>query len=306
MARFLGIGKESSYATPVAPTVFLEAESEGIQDEPLTEAIETIRSRSVRQQEILTSAVRGPAQVVANYQDLHALFFSLIGSESTAAGPPIVHTQPDPAVGYAARPSLTVEATRDGSAGSQAWRYAGMFLTGLQLAVAVDSLMRASLAFTGKEEAVGTEASPTWPDLDLVLPKHCTMTVDAVSVPASRFSLNCQAPVSEPHVLGSTRFGSTPTDSAGMSVLGEADVIFENMTTYNKFAANTHVPIVLTCASGGDEAMVLTLQDVLLTAYTPHLDGRNQLVAPVRWAGQYDSLANDILKAVITNDASAF
>ena len=301
MARFLGLGPESAYATPVAPTVFLEAESEQIRDEPVTEAIQTIRTRSVRANEILTASARGPATVLANYQDMANLFYYLLGDVDVTGAGPYTHTVPG-STGVADRPSLTVEVTRDGTGGAQSWRYAGMFLTQLQLSVAVDQVMRAQLGFLGKEEATGTAGTPSWPDLDLVLPRHCTMEIDSVSVPVRRFSINLQAPVSEPSVLGSERFGSTPADSAGMSVAGEAEVVFDDMVTYNKFAARTHVPVVLTCSTSGDEDMVLTMGDALLTAYTPQLDGRNQLVAPVTWASQFATTATDIIQAVVIND----
>lgn len=301
MGRWLGIGKESSYGVTVAPTLFLEVESEGIQDERAVEEIKTIRTQSVRQVEELTAAARGPAAVVANYQDLSALFYYLMGSLTFGAGSPNTHTVPA-STGMAARPSLSVEVSRDSTA--QTWRYLGSFLTGLQLTVAVDQIMRAGLQVVGKDEVKGTAGTPSWPDLDLVLPKHCTLAVDSAAVPVKRFSVNGVYPISEPHVLGSLRFGSTPADGDALAVSFEAEAVFDTMVEYDKFNAGTQVPVVLTADSGGDETLVLTLSKTKLTQYTPHLDGRGQLVAVVTGTSRFDTTALDIMQAVITNDAA--
>ena len=170
MENHLGLGKETTWATPAARTLWLEILSEAIRLEPNYASIETIRSAVVRAHALGSEVVRGPFRAIANYQDLPSLFWYLFGDSDVTGAGPYTHTIPQASSPALARAPFTVEVQRDEGGDGETHLYAGCQLTELGLTIAVDELCEVSGAVLGSAETLPAASSPSYPDLDLVLP----------------------------------------------------------------------------------------------------------------------------------------
>jgi hypothetical protein len=306
--RHFGLGIEATWGTPAPMDIWLELLSEGLQLEPAYQEIQTIRTRSTRAMPLLGDVVRGPATVLVNYQDIAHLFFYLLGSEDFQVDTPSVglgtHTLPA-STGLVARPPLTAEVQRDEGTTGDTWQYAGNILTALNLSIALEQAMQAEINLVGATEANAAAGTPSYPDLDVVIPSHVTVNVDAAAQEARTFNLQCAYPVDEPRKLGSTAIAKQPDDSGVLAVAGDFEVYFDSMTEYNKFAAHTTVDVQCVADSGGDETLTINCNQCKLLQGTPHIDARNRIMAPFSFSSFFDTVATENLQAIVVNDVNA-
>ena len=299
ITRHFGVGFEVAWGTPVASTMFFEVLSESIKTERNKIRIKTIRSSSTRKIVDDFTIVRGTVEVVLNYQDIPLLAYFMLGDVDTTGAGPYVHTIPG-STGIEVRPPLTLELQRDSTA--LTWRYAGCIITSLAIAVTEGQEARATVGFVGKSEATGTATSATYPDLDVVIPSHCTATIDAVTQDATAFNLNINYPVDEPKVLGTTSLGKQPRANDVIEVAGDMTVIFEDLVEYNKMIANDDVDVQLSCDSGGDELLVINMNIAKLLDGTPALSGRERLTTVYPFESTFHTTATENIQFVGTND----
>ena len=184
--RHLGIAYEAAWGVPNVPANFFEVLREDIQRVPEFIRVTVVRSKSVLRVVESHYNIKGTAEIALNYQDFPILVHAFLGDTDSSAGPPYTHTQPDTAI--AARVPCTIEIKRDSTA--LTWRYAGCIITGLALQIRQGQEARCTITFIGKDEAIGTAASATYPDVDLVLPNHVAVKVDDTTVESTESNLN--------------------------------------------------------------------------------------------------------------------
>lgn len=302
MSVHIGIGKETTPGTPVAPTVFFEAMSEDVQLEREFIRIKTIRSDVTRKVSEAFSLVRGSFTVIGNYQDIHWLFYAILGSSTVTGAGPYTHTAPATGGIAATLPSFTIEARRK-DLDAMTWRYAGCKVVSLGLSVTLNQEARLVVGVLGWAETTGTAASETWPDLDVMLPKECTVNVDGTAVDAVSFNLNMNFPHDEPNVLGSSALTIEPEKNDVLEVTGDFEELTPDaLTNYNKFDGSTDVDVALVADTGGDETLTINMNKTRVTQATPHNNERERLKGVFEFESYFDTTATANLQAVTTND----
>ena len=304
MSRHVGVGVESTYGTPVAPTEFTEAVSETLQQVREFENITTIRSNSTRVVNELSNRIEGDIVLTGNFQDIGYLLYSFIGDVDTAGAGPYNHTFPG-STGTAGRTgvSSTVEVRRDSD--TRTWRYAGCKTTGFQIAASLGQSPQLTFSFVGKSEATGTAATASYPDFDPMLVTDMSISFDggSTTVDATDISLNCAWPVDNPYAIGSAAFAKEPIDNDVLAVSGSATVLFEDgeMTEYGYFDGSTDVDVQI-IISDGTHSLTVNMNKTRITAAPVNLSGRERLVGTFEWQSFFDTTATENIQIVLTND----
>jgi hypothetical protein len=300
MARHAGVGIESTYGTPVAPTDFFEATTESLATVRNFEDLNTIRSNSVLRVEELNSLIQGDMEMLGNYQDLGLLLKLFFGSNDVSGVGPYTHTFPA-AAGTSGRAGIsgTIEIQRDSTA--LTWRYAGCKITSLGLSVSLDSSPKVTVGVQAKSEATGTAETPTFPTFDPMLVGDVTVNLDATALDATTFNINAEWPVDQPYKLGSSTFAVEPIDSGPLAVTGDFSVYVPDLTEYAKFDGSTAVDVQLAVTDGA-HSLTLNMNTCRLTAVSANLSGRDRLLATYEFRSYYDAVATENIQAILVND----
>ena len=305
MSRHLGVGKETTYGTGVAPVVYFDIVSESLASKHNDEEIKTIRTWSSRQYETLSVSWSGDIEVIANFHDIGILLKHFFGGvTTTGAADPWTHTFP-PTTGIPAAGrdglSLTSEVQRDATATT--WRYDGGKITGFGFTAAADSLPKFSFSLMGKGEGTGTAGTPSYETWAPMLSKHIAVTFDGTALDAQSVNLNASFPVDEPSVLGSIEFGKEPTENDVLAVSGDVTVYFEDLVQYNKFDTLADVDIQIKVTDTASRDLEFNLNKCRLTEATPAVSGRERLMATYNFVSYYDTDATENLQIVLKNDS---
>lgn len=297
--RHFGVGLESTYGTPVAPTRFFDVVNESLTRQQNDEEIKTIRTYSTRKYVTLTEWNGGDAEIIANYQDLTILFYGFYGSTDKTGTTPKTHTFPASTGLGIPRPSLTAEVRRDTA--TQTWRYAGQKVVAFGFTGAVDSVPRMTWGFKGTTEGTGTAATASYQDFDVMLPSHITVSFDGTALDATSVNINAAFSVDDPFVLGSTTFGKEPEETDNLSVSGDVTVLFDSMTQYNKFDGATDIDVSIAITDGAN-SLTFNLDKTRLTAATPNVSMRERLTATYNFTSYYNTDATECLQTILVND----
>lgn len=302
-ARHLGFGAESTYGTPVAPTKFFEVLSEGVQLEKNFETVPVMRAFSAPEIVELSSVVKGPLEILANFNGIGILYEHLLGHAShTGAGDPYTHTYP----GTGGIPdtdriglSLTGEIRRDGALN---WRYSGIKIVSLAQAFGVEQSSRITLGVIGKGETNPAPAVPTYPTLEPMRPSFVSVLFDSVALKARSAQISIENPCDEPYLLGGTGLSDEPDRSGLLKVTGQTEVMFSSLTQYDKFVsgATVDIEIAVVAPTGGHE-LHYNMAKCRLTQATPHASGRERLTATYVWESYYNSDDTENIQVVLIN-----
>lgn len=303
--KHVGFGKETTYGTAVAATLWLELLSEGVRREPSYQPVPSIRSVAARALSLGKVVTRGPFRLVGNYQDLPSLFWYWFGEETVTGPGPYVHTIPDASPLFI-RPSFTYEAQRDVGDGGDTFKYAGCMLTELAVTVAVEELFEASGALIGNGvETTGSPSTPSYPAFDLMMPTECVVKIDTVEKAVERFSLNLAWPLDEPGKLGSTALARKPREASNMTVRGSFTLLEHDAAgAFTKFGAYTDAAIQLVASAAGaaPEELTINVNKVKILQATPALDGRATPKPVVEFEARLDETISSPFNVVATND----
>jgi hypothetical protein len=302
--QYLGLGVETTVGTAVAPTRYLEALTESIQLEQNYDRIETLRSFSTQQVVLLNRAVKGDSEILANYNGIGMLYKYLLGSVDTATGSVNTHTFPSSAgipstdrIGSA----LTV-CVRRGAA--LFWKYAGMKPVSLAHGFGTDQASRMTWGWLGQSAAFSTTGSDatsgSYPTLLPMSPSHASVSFDGAALVARNVQINVENPLDEFYVLGTVDLGAEPDRNAVLKVTGTAEVAFSNTTQYDKFTAGSDVDVTV-LSTNGTQSVRYNLDKCRITQATPHLNGRQRLIATYQFEAYYNSDATENFQVVLVN-----
>lgn len=297
--RHCGLGVESTYATSVAPTLFFECFNENVKFDPVDEEQALIRSPHIAKIKRLGGVVRGDIEIALGYQEAAHLLYGILGSVTTSGAGPYTHTSPG-TQGITKRPSWTLEIGRDNT--PRTFRYDGMIIVGLALAIAPDQQVRATVSFVGSDETKGVVATPSYTTDDM-LPSHCTVTIDAASQETMAVNINIARPVDERLQLGQSVFTTQPPDSGPFNVAGDFTIRDEaNLTNYAKFYAANDVDLTFLADSGNPETLTLNMNKARLKQATPNVDGQAMSEATYEFVSYLDTVATGSIQSVTIND----
>lgn len=303
-ARHLGLGEESTYGSAVAPTKFFEVLSEGVQLEKNFETVPVMRAFSAPEIVELSSLVKGPMEILANFNGIGILYKHLLGSVAhVGSAAPYTHTYP----GTGGIPdvdriglSLTGEIRRDGALN---WRYNGLKIVSLAQAFGVDQSSRITLGVIGKGEASGvTPATASYPALEPMRPSFVSVKFDSVALKSRSAQISIENPCDEPFLLGGTGLSDEPDRNGLLKVTGQTEVMFASTTQYDKFVSGATVNVEMSAVDPvGGHSLTYKMAKCRLTQATPHASGRERLAATYVWESYYNSDDTENIQIVLVN-----
>jgi hypothetical protein len=275
MGRHVGIAKEVTFNTALAPSDFIEAISEDIKQERETEQLAPLRQLFVSKVVELTKIYRGTVETIANYEDVGPWLKAFFGTATTSGAGPYTHTFPDPTPGITDRAeSWCFEVLRDTGLN---WRYAGGKVISFGVSAATDRAARFTFGCVAASETTPASAAPSFPAFEPIIPSHISVQFDATNLDARTAELSMEWPVDEPFQLGSTEIQREQKDNT-LAIAGSVEVYFLDVTEYTKFTNFTDVDfgLIMTDAT---LSLTINLDTVKLKQATPAVQERERLVA---------------------------
>lgn len=280
----LGVAKETTFGTAVAPSTRFEVLSESLKlkkDYIESKALKGSRRYLASEGHVVgKSNVEGDIEIEIPSKGAGFWFLQLMGAVTT--------TTPDGATNRRKHvftadsaldtTSFTAEVQRTDSSGSEhRFIYAGCGLTDMELACKVGEIATMKMSVYGKSESVSQAAaqSATYPASTPLVFTGAAITVAGSSVPVTDFSLKLEnGRKKDRYFLGD----STPNkmiEADMRSAEGKITVEWTGLTQYNRFVNHTSAAVTAkfetqSVIEGSTKGYVLvTLPAVVFTGETP-------------------------------------
>lgn len=300
--RHFMVGKESVYGTAVTPTEPLEATGWDVKLERATEKIHGIRGFSARAIVELNKIVRGTVTTKLNPEEIGLMLKALYGAVTTSGAGPYTHTYP-PSTGIPATGRAGVSLTAQGRVdGSLCFNWAGVKITSMALTVNPDRTAEIVWGIQGSvADSAASPATPTFPTLRTFALPQLTIQFDGVSLDARSLDLQAAFEVDAPFTAGSASLQKEPAETSEFGVSATIEVIFENMTQYNKFAAHTDVDVSIVM-SDGTQSLTINLDKCKLKQATPPVQGRERVMVSYELDSYFSATATDCMQMILVNN----
>jgi hypothetical protein len=281
LGSFVGIGKETTYGTPVAASAFLEL-MEGGDSMKLKAGViakPTLRSASAMRNVKAKKSVDGGIKVPVSFAGLEMLFKYGLGSCATGALTGSNKQHVFTLLNSLPNTGLTVRMNRgESSVLSAEFIYQGCKVNKLGFSLQPEGQLECSADFIGQDETLGATSVPTYTASPYITWDLLTVkTIGGSDVPFQSFELNIENNLdSDTHKLGSL-LRQEMGRSAARKISGNFEFEFQSLTHYNYFRNNTQNAIVLTFDGGvitGADHWILTfsLPKVNWLGETPSAD----------------------------------
>ena len=235
MARYLGIGKETTYGTPVAASYYMPIISESLKLEHGYLFPETVAYREFDRVVPGKKLVTGGWEMYVTYdKGIGLILKALLGGE----------TKTNPTTGVASHvfkrassiPSLTA---RVGLHGVTEKIVSGLGINELTFELEAGDFLRCSVDCVGRDETTGTLSTPTFSTQDFIdASKVVTFKLDTADVTPERFSLTIRNNIdTDAFELGSRTLKRL--EPTGFEVEGEMDIRFLTTSHLNDFLNST-------------------------------------------------------------------
>ncbi|MCP8308682.1 MAG: hypothetical protein H3Z53_05325 [archaeon] len=235
MARYLGIGKESTYGTPATASYYIPIISESLKLEQGYIYPETVAYRPFGKVIAGKKLVTGGWEEYVTYdKGIGLILKALLGSE----------TKTNPTTGVAKHefksasslPSLTV---RVGLHDVTEKILHGIGINELTLELVAGELLRCSVDCVGEDETTGTLGTPTFSTQDFIdFSKITTFKLDTTDITPERFTITIRNNIdADAHVLGLRTLPRLEPER--LEVIGEMDIRFLSTAHLDNFIAST-------------------------------------------------------------------
>lgn len=291
----VGVKKETTYGTRVAPTQFWEFESEGGQRQQ-----KYLESRQLRAGRFFQSSSRRAltthdAQVTLAGEFpnkgggflldlLHGNSVTPVQQTTTTAYLQTHNVTGDP------NKSATIQVGKPSANGTvNPFDYVGCMVTSANFACAIDDWLKFNFTFDAQDEQTNqTLATASYPTaLESFHFEQCSVSVNGVTQDLATtgalvkgFSLDLSLPrATERYGLRSTALKAKPILNDYTPGSGSLSFEFDDMTQYGLFTAGTKVPVVITFTSsslagtGNPFALTFTMSSCQFTGTTPAVGG---------------------------------
>jgi hypothetical protein len=300
--RSFGIGKETTYGTPVTIAKWFEMISEGVERQPQVARVSGIRSHSTRYGRIVHHDIEGPIRCILAYNELGHLMRAFWGSSDVTGAGPYTHTIPA-STGPAVHSSYTIQLERDPS--PLGFRVQGAVFTGLAFALKNMEISEVVATILGQDEQSTAASNPTYLTELFVGPLDLSVTIDAgAALDCTGINLNLVKPCDRPWILANSGFTKIPEQNEAVSLTGDMTLLFDDTASYwTKFRTGATVNLQIVAAQSPG-SMTINLNKTLLTGCSNPVEGRNRLMATVRFESFFNTLATENFQMVLINAES--
>lgn len=243
MRSHFGFGEESTWGTPVAPTNFIEFNSE-----TLNKQVGRIKAASINRRGLPNTHVSPGGIMVEGDVSFEAQYDGWLKLAKHAFGT-LVTSQPDPTgaptayqhkftIADTPQTGLTVEVFRDTSQfvtePSKAHQYAGCKVSRIEFGCAVDENLRVTCGFIGKEETRAAKATPSYNSARLAIYHQGVVKWNNNDIEVSSFNIALDNGLGLRPKLGS-RYSREPVPDQKLQVTGSFEMEFKSWEQYDDF-----------------------------------------------------------------------
>lgn len=189
---------------------------------------------------------------------------------------------------------------------AQVIRYIGCKLNKLSFDVTSGGYLQATLDFLGIDASVAVAALDAAPKLYAVqpfrLPRVTLSEGGSSMLTATRLSLSIENNITATKTLGNSGLAYDLPEGL-IAISGSLEVLFENMTMYNKAINATPSSLVITFpAFTGGQSLQFTIPEEMYAVGDPTLSGPGGVTLPLQFEAYYDSDAGaSSVQAVVVN-----
>jgi len=312
---WVGVGRETTWGTRVAPTVF---------ERPIEESMKLNQSKmplaslgTVGQYRNVSSRrfVDGGFKFYSGFNGmLGVLLNDAIGDASSAqvdASSAYDHTiTPDSALPV----GLSVQVSRDAGNISTAYDYEGCQIESLTLRQSNEAPLEVEVAFQGEEETKQSEASESFATLYQADYSMLTVNVNSVAQNIKEFELTISNSLATDRGnLGSRLRPGLGRGSGNREITGSMLIEFDDVTEYDLFRDLTEIPIVATWAAPANSIESGYAYNLAITMSQCYLEGppdigmkdNGPLMLPVDFRAFATTADNDEISVVLRNTDTA-
>lgn len=243
MRSYFGFGEESVWSTPVAPTNFIEINSETLNKQVGRIKASSIIRRGLRSTHVTPGGimVEGDCSFEAQYDGWLKLakhaFGELVTSQPDPTDAPLAYQHKftiadTPPVG------LSIEAFRDTSQfvtePSMAHRYSGCKVSRIEFGCAVDENLKVACGFLGKEESRVAKTTPSYNDARLAVYHQGVVKWNGEDIEVSSFNISLDNGFGMRPKLGS-QYSREPVPDNKINVSGSFEMEFKSWLQYDDF-----------------------------------------------------------------------
>lgn len=245
MRSYFGFGDESTWSTPVAPTNFIEINSESFVKQVGRIEAQSIIKRGLRNTHVVPGGIMidGEVSFDAQYDGWlkvakHA-FGTLVTSQPDVTNAPTGY-QHKFTIADTPLTGMSVEVFRDTSQfvteANYAHRYAGCKVGRFEMACGVDEILRVTAGFVGKDESRVAKATDTYNNTKVAVYHQGVVKWNGEDIQVGSFSIQLDNGLGMRPKLGS-RFTREPVPEQKLQVTGSFEMEFSSWQQYDDFVA---------------------------------------------------------------------
>ncbi|MCP8307956.1 MAG: hypothetical protein H3Z53_02330 [archaeon] len=304
MARYLGIGKESTYGTPVAASYYIPIISENLKLEHGYIYPETVAYRELDKVIAGKKLVTGGWEQYVTYdKGIGLILKALLGGE----------TKTNPATGVAnhvfkkaaSLPSLTA---RVGLHDVTEKILHGIGVNELTLELVAGELLVCTVDCVGEDESTGTLSTPTFSTQDFIdFSKITTFTLSGTAVTPERLSLTIRNNIdTEAFVLGSRLLPRL--EPTRIEVEGEMDIRFLSTAHLDDFLASTKKDLQVILrgpqigATGYYNELQIDCDEIIYDVGDAYIDRQERIVQGLKFTAIRDTTSAEPIIITLQND----
>lgn len=300
---FIGVGKESTFGTPVAATKYWPFESEGFETDPAYKPIPTIRQTRAENNLSYGDEIKSVGNLVYPFGPVNGmpLLAWALGTDSVTGSGPYVHVITPNEAGI---PSFTVEKNLAGLTSQQ---FAGCIVNKADLELVSNA--PAKLTIDTLNQIDVTPFTPTTPsfaaDQPFALKNYAVSIFGSPNVNVASCKLSIDNMAKGVFTFSGQRY-STLNFSSGRVITGELTLILQSMgTQYTDAMAGTYGALTITLSESASLSTVFSMLNIQWGKPSQALK-RGELIMQTLPFTAYDVPGSSYdLQLTVTNSVSA-
>jgi hypothetical protein len=309
LAGHIGLGRETTWGTPVAVTDYVEALSE-----TLALSIDRFDTKNITgrfaepDDQAGVKRIEGDL-VIPGHPVSIGHFLNGVFGQGSRTGTVVLSgflwttewwPGPTDTSSNNPLPAYTVEIFRDVTS---AHRYAGVQVSKLTMQVQPNQELRVTAGLLAKTTSVVAKTTPSFPSSPAAPFTFDTASVQvggaAVDLVES-LTLDLDNQLEGIPTLNVSDEIARVRRSGPQLVRATGTIAFENLTDYNRFVNQTEIGLVLTLTKANSFALLLELPRMVYTAFPVGMAGRERNMVEFEARGRYDTGSGHALRARLT------
>ena len=289
----VGIGVESTYATPVARAVWFPLISESMKvitkKSPRPTLAESTGSRNRRSHALMSKEAGGTIELLVTYEGAGLLIQAATGGTPATTGPTgsIYLHKYTLASGL---PSLTIEVVRGNGAAEV---FAGCKVSKLTLKAAQGGFLRATLEIIAQDSegrvSAGTPSYTTSRDLVITFPQCGTVGWNASTYPWTSFEVSVDNKLTRRPLAGGGLLTAEPAPADFCDVMVKAELEWIDDSLWTAHHADTSADLTMVCTGTGSRTLTIKANTSNVEEVSDPINTAGIIKQSATWRSEMDS-----------------